>query len=198
MLSAAFIHLIVAVGPELSRNVGYQTRRPLPRGSPPPEPAPANTHTRDFQGRVLWANADVSFVPLVNPANKIRAAQGWEQLREARGRAPLPTGRFWERQAWGRPRATPSVCPPHSAGRWQRLAAAAAWACPPPAVWQSVGPSSECGPLPSCCCLNCVFPRPGLPELSPAVTSCQPVVSTLLPSLPRDNSHRQPEPGRAL
>lgn len=92
MLSAAFIHLIVAVGPELSRNVGYQTRRPLPRGSPPPEPAPANTHTRDFQGRVLWANADVSFVPLVNPANKIRAAQGWEQLREARGRAPLPTG----------------------------------------------------------------------------------------------------------
>lgn len=85
MLSAAFIHLIVAVGPELSRNVGYQTRRPLPRGSPPPEPAPANTHTRDFQGRVLWANADVSFVPLVNPANKIRAAQGWEQLREAPG-----------------------------------------------------------------------------------------------------------------
>lgn len=130
MLSAAFIHLIVAVGPELSRNVGYQTRRPLPRGSPPPEPAPANTHTRDFQGRVLWANADVSFVPLVNPANKIRAAQGWEQLREARGRAPLPTGRFWERQAWGRPRATPSVCPPHSAGRWQRPAAAAAWALP--------------------------------------------------------------------
>lgn len=85
MLSAAFIHLIVAVGPELSRNVGYQTRWPLPRGSPPPGPAPANTHTRDFQGRVLWANADVSFVPLVNPANKIRAAQGWEQLREAPG-----------------------------------------------------------------------------------------------------------------
>lgn len=66
--------------------------------------------------------------------------------------------------------------------------------CPSHTVWQSVGSSSECGPRPSCCCLNCVFPRPGLPKLSPAVTSCQPVVSTLLPSLPRDSTHGQLDP----
>lgn len=100
-------------------------------GAALPRSPPLQTRTRaTSKDGSSWANADISFVPLVNPANKIRAAQGWEQLREARGRAPLPTGRFWERQAWGRPRATPSVCPPHSAGRWQRLAAAAAWALP--------------------------------------------------------------------
>lgn len=49
-----------------------------------------------------------------------------------------------------------------------------------------------------CCCLNCVFPRPGLPKLSPAVTSCQPVVSTWLPSLPRDSPPLPPEPRRAF
>lgn len=47
--------------------------------------------------------------------------------------------------------------------------------------------SSECGPLPICCCLNCAFPRLGLPKLSPAVTSCQPVVSPRRLSLPRDH-----------
>lgn len=83
----------------------------------------------------------------------------------------------------------PVWCLPHSQGRWPGLAGGGLGLCPLRAVWQSVGLSSECGPLPVCCCLNCVFPRPSLPKLSPAVTSCQPVVSTLLFCLPRDSSH---------
>lgn len=75
-------------------------------------------------------------------------------------------------------------------------ARAAVWALP----WACCGAvcrlSSECGPLPVCCCLNRVFPRPGLPKLSPAVTSCQPVLSTLPLSPPRDSPHRRPEPRR--
>lgn len=118
----------------------------------------------------------------------------WEPLLEAQVRpASLPRG-SWECLQWGHSgRSCVSVSFRRTVAG---VVAVGVGLCPGQAGWQSISSASKCGSLPSCCCLNCVFPRPGLPKLSPAVTSCQPVVSTLFLSLPRDNSIFSPADSR--
>lgn len=188
-----FTHLIFTMG------VSFLEASPtwhLPPPSPPPAclhtlPG-ANTHTcGTSKSASSWVSTDVCFLALANPPKKIHIP-----LEQEQGAAVLDPGQDSPLR--------PGAAGRGAAGKAGRSygpgqAGARAWAPLSVCCVAVCRLSSECGPLPICCCLNCVFPRPGLPKLSPAVTSCQPVVSPRLRSLPRD--HPPPvrrSPRRAL
>lgn len=78
-----------------------------------------------------WMNTDVSFLPFVNPPNKIHILleQEREQLHEAQDRVSPSDQGFLGMSGVGETQDRP-VCLPHSAGQWLGPAGVGAWTLP--------------------------------------------------------------------